>query len=80
MWAGLLLTLPVVLYSAAPFFRGAARELSHARPGMDVPVALGILIPLSFSGYYLYLSAEALILGLIVLSRYAKGSGYSNAM
>jgi Cu2+-exporting ATPase len=41
-WASLLLTLPVVLYSAAPFFRGAWRELKFWRVGMDVPVALGV--------------------------------------
>jgi Cu2+-exporting ATPase len=41
-WASLLLTLPVVLYSAAPFFRGAWRDLRQRRAGMDVPVALGV--------------------------------------
>jgi P-type Cu2+ transporter len=41
-WAGLLLTLPVVLYSAAPFFRNAWREILARRLGMDVPVALGL--------------------------------------
>ena len=41
-WASLLLTLPVVMYSAAPFFRGAWRDLRHRRAGMDVPVTLGI--------------------------------------
>lgn len=41
-WASLALTLPVVLYSAAPFFRNAWRDLRLARVGMDVPVALGI--------------------------------------
>ncbi|MDR1888056.1 MAG: heavy metal translocating P-type ATPase [Zoogloeaceae bacterium] len=41
-WASLLLTLPVVLYSAAPFFKGALRDLKFLRVGMDVPVALGI--------------------------------------
>jgi Cu2+-exporting ATPase len=41
-WASLILTLPVVLYSAAPFFRSAWRDLSLCRVGMDVPVALGI--------------------------------------
>jgi len=40
--AGLILTLPVVLYSAAPFFSGAWRDLRALQPGMDVPVALGI--------------------------------------
>ena len=43
-WAGLALTLPVVAYSAAPFIRGAWRDLRLARLGMDVPVALGIAV------------------------------------
>ncbi len=41
-WASLLLTLPVVLYSAAPFFQRALRDLKLRRLGMDVPVALGV--------------------------------------
>jgi Cu2+-exporting ATPase len=41
-WASLLLTLPVVLYSAAPFFRSAWRDVRLRRLGMDVPVALGV--------------------------------------
>ena len=41
-WASLLLTLPVVLYSAGPFFRSAWRDLRLRRVGMDVPVALGV--------------------------------------
>lgn len=41
-WASLILTLPVVLYSAAPFFQRAWRDLTLKRLGMDVPVAIGI--------------------------------------
>ena len=41
-WASLVLTLPVVFYSSAPFFRGAWRGLRLRRVGMDVPVALGV--------------------------------------
>ncbi len=41
-WASLLLTLPVVLYSAAPFFQRALRDIRLRRLGMDVPVALGV--------------------------------------
>jgi len=41
-WASLVLTAPVVFYSAAPFFRSAWRDLRLRRAGMDVPVALGI--------------------------------------
>ena len=38
----LLIATPVVFYSAAPFFRGAWRDISHRRAGMDVPVAIAI--------------------------------------
>ncbi|MCF8197236.1 MAG: heavy metal translocating P-type ATPase [Sulfuritalea sp.] len=41
-WASLILTLPVMLYSAAPFFVSAWRDMKLRRVGMDVPVALGI--------------------------------------
>ena len=41
-WASLLLTLPVVFYSASPFFRNAWRDLKLRRVGMGVPVALGV--------------------------------------
>ncbi|MCL2346140.1 MAG: heavy metal translocating P-type ATPase [Desulfobulbus sp.] len=41
-WASLVLTLPVIFYSAAPFFRNAWRDLKLRRVGMDVPVALGV--------------------------------------
>ncbi|MBT9567701.1 MAG: heavy metal translocating P-type ATPase [Thiobacillus sp.] len=41
-WASLVLTIPVVLYSARPFFVGAWRDLKRRMLGMDVPVALGV--------------------------------------
>ncbi|MBK7024328.1 MAG: cadmium-translocating P-type ATPase [Sulfuritalea sp.] len=41
-WASLILTVPVILYSAAPFFVSAWRDLKLHRVGMDVPVALGV--------------------------------------
>jgi len=41
-WASLVLTIPVVLYSAWPFFIGAWRDLKRRTLGMDVPVALGV--------------------------------------
>jgi Cu2+-exporting ATPase len=43
-WAGLILTVPVMLYSAQPFFAGAWRDLRGRQLGMDVPVALGIAV------------------------------------
>ena len=41
-WASLVLTLPAVMYSALPFFRGAWKDMKVRTPGMDVPAALGI--------------------------------------
>lgn len=43
-WASWILTLPVLLFSCRPFFSSALRDLRHGRIGMDVPVALGVLI------------------------------------
>ncbi len=43
-WAAWVLTLPVLLFCAGPFFRGAWGALRQRRIGMDVPVALGIAI------------------------------------
>jgi Cu2+-exporting ATPase len=41
-WASLILTVPVISYSAAPFFSHAWRDIKLMRVGMDVPVALGV--------------------------------------
>jgi Cu2+-exporting ATPase len=42
--ASFIITIPVILFSAQPFFSGALRDLHHRHIGMDVPVALGILL------------------------------------
>jgi Cu2+-exporting ATPase len=42
-WASFLLSLPAVGYCAWPFLHGAWLDLRRGLPGMDVPVALGIL-------------------------------------
>ena len=41
-WGSWIVSLPVMLFSAAPFFSGAWRTLRSRRMGMDVPVALGV--------------------------------------
>ncbi len=45
----LLLTLPVLVYSARPFFVSAWRDLANRRAGMDVPVTLGISLAFAAS-------------------------------
>ncbi len=41
-WASWLLSLPVLLFSCAPFFSNALRDLRLRRVSMDLPVALGM--------------------------------------
>ncbi|NTV96034.1 MAG: cadmium-translocating P-type ATPase [Thiobacillus sp.] len=50
-FASLILTTPVVFYSAWPFFQGAWRDLKLRRAGMDVPVALGVGLAYAASIY-----------------------------
>jgi Cu2+-exporting ATPase len=50
-WASFLLTIPVILYSAQPFFAGALRDLRARSLGMDVPVALGMAAAFAASAW-----------------------------
>ena len=43
-WLGLITTVPLVFYSARPFFAGAARELRGHRLGINLPVALAVAL------------------------------------
>ena len=49
LWASWILTLPVVLFSCRPFFDAALSDLRNGRIGMDVPVALGVLLAFAAS-------------------------------
>jgi P-type Cu2+ transporter len=76
-WIGLVLTLPVLLYSAVPFFRGAWRDLRNTRIGMDVPVALGILVAFAGSvqatwsgGGEVYYDSVTMFVFFLLVSRY----------
>lgn len=52
-WASMVLTLPVMLYSAVPFYQGAWRDWRNRRVGMDTPVALAVLAAFAASSYAL---------------------------
>ena len=43
-WGSWIVSLPVMVFSAGPYFSGAWHMLRRGRIGMDVPVALGIAI------------------------------------
>ena len=52
-WASMVLTVPVMLYSAVPFYQGAWRDWRNRRVGMDTPVALAIVAAFAASLYAL---------------------------
>ncbi|MBV8046328.1 MAG: cadmium-translocating P-type ATPase [Paludibacterium sp.] len=80
-WASFLLTLPVMLYSAQPFYRGAWRDLRARRVGMDTPVALGILTAFGASSWALlhhiaqgvYFDSVSMFVFLLLGGRYLEG-------
>jgi Cu2+-exporting ATPase len=53
-FAGLVLTLPVIAWSAAPFYIGAWRNMRSGGVGMDVPVTLGIMGAFAASVYAIW--------------------------
>ncbi len=76
-WASLLLTVPVIGYSAQPFFRGAWREWRMRRFGMDFPVALGIAVGFGAScwatiiaGGQVYFDSITMFIFALLLGRY----------
>ena len=78
-WASLTLTLPALLYSAVPFFRGAWRDLRLRRPGMDVPVALGLAAAFAGSAWAtlhgagtVYYDSVTMFIALLLCARYAE--------
>jgi Cu2+-exporting ATPase len=76
-WASFVLTVPVVLYSATPFFAGAWRDLRARSPGMDVPVAIGIGVAFAASAWAtvtgrgeVYFDSVTMFVFLLLGSRY----------
>lgn len=76
-WTSLLLCIPVMLYSATPFFAGAWRGLRHGSPGMDLPVALAIGLAFAASAWFtwtgggeVYFDSVSMFAFLLLLGRY----------
>ncbi len=50
----MILTLPVMLFSAIPFYQGFARDIKNKRVGMDTPVTIAIVLAFIASCYALF--------------------------
>ena len=78
-WVCLLLTLPVVFYSARTFFEPAWRDIKNHRVGMDIPVSLGILLAFTGSAWttvfngasdYVYYDSVVMFVFFLLAGRY----------
>ncbi|RTL37492.1 MAG: cadmium-translocating P-type ATPase [Burkholderiales bacterium] len=80
-WGCWVLTLPVMVFSAGPFFRGAWQQLRARRLGMDVPVALGIAVtfvassgalfdPGGLFGHEVYFDSLTMFVALLLTARW----------
>ena len=80
-WGSWLLSLPVMVFSAGPFFSGAWRSLRQRRIGMDVPVALGVAItfiasmgatfnPAGVFGAEVYFDSLTMFVSFLLAARY----------
>ncbi|HEY3554419.1 MAG TPA: heavy metal translocating P-type ATPase metal-binding domain-containing protein, partial [Casimicrobiaceae bacterium] len=76
-FASLVLTLPVVFYSAAPFFVGAWRSVANRALGMDVPIALGVAAAFAASAWstllgegHVYFDSVTMFVALVLCARW----------
>jgi Cu2+-exporting ATPase len=75
--ASMLLAVPVLFYSGAPFLQGAFRDLKRRSLGMDVPVAVALILAFAASVFntlrnsgQLYFDSVAMFIFFLLLGRY----------
>ncbi len=76
-WVSALIAVPVVIFSAQPFFRNAVSSLRAGRLGMDVPISLAILLATGMSlfetmegGAHTYFDAAVALTFFLLAGRY----------
>ncbi len=86
-WASLVLTIPVVLYSAWPIMAGAWRDVRNRRIGMDVPVAVAIVAAFVASTWHtitntgeVYFDSITMFVFLLLCGRYLEFMARRRAM
>ena len=74
--ASLVLTVPVLLFSSGPIFRAAWHGIVTRQPGMDLPVALGVVVSFvasvhgTFRGGPVYYDSITMFVFFILCGRY----------
>ena len=80
-WSSWVLSLPVLLFSAAPFFSGMWHSLRSRRIGMDVPIAVGVAVtfiastgatfdPGGIFGHEVYFDSMTMFVSFLLAARY----------
>ncbi|MFZ6773606.1 heavy metal translocating P-type ATPase [Undibacterium sp. SXout7W] len=74
--ASMIIAIPVIGFSATPFFKSAWRDVRNRHVGMDVPVSLGILLTFfasvwaTFHGGTVYFDSAIMFVFLLLGARY----------
>ena len=78
-WLGFITTIPLVAYSARPFFDGAMRELRDRRLGIHLPIALAVALVFLASAYNtmrgsgeVYFDSVSMFVFLLLCARYVE--------
>jgi Cu2+-exporting ATPase len=84
--ASLVLTLPVILFSAQPLYRAAWSQLRMGSIGMDLPVVLGISAAFAASAVatatargHVYFDSVTMFVALVLASRWVLARGLAAA-
>lgn len=86
VWAEWMLTVPVLVFASWPFLRGAGYDLRNRRIGMDVPVALGIIVMFVASsvaaagGEEVWFDSLTMFVAFLLVSRWLEASARERAL
>jgi Cu2+-exporting ATPase len=79
--ASMWITLPVLLYSGAPFLRGAWADLRRRSLGMDVPVAAALVLAFAASAFntlrdtgQVYFDSVTMFIFFLLIGRYVEAN------
>lgn len=84
--ASLVLTVPVLLFSSGPIFRAAWQGLATRQPGMDLPVALGVVVSFvasvhgTYAGGPVYYDSITMFIFFILCGRYFESRALSGTV
>jgi Cu2+-exporting ATPase len=83
--ASLAITIPVVIFSAWPFFKAAKRDFKNHHIGMDIPVSIGIIVTFvasvwaTFTGDPVYYDSLIMFVFLLLAARMIQSRAHNKS-